>query len=212
MPGAKKYARSFRVVQPWEDDLELPLKWKKPKVIFVNSMSDLFHERVSLEYIQRCIDVMRRADWHTFQVLTKRSERLREIGSRIDWPKNVWTGVSIENTEYAYRARDLAAIPAAVRFLSVEPLLGPIRELPLTRIDWVIVGGESGVHARPMDPAWVRSIRDQCLQTGTAFFLKQLGGKRGKRGGEEARLDGRLWREYPNVGQAHASPQVPLGS
>jgi protein gp37 len=197
MPAARKYANSFRIVQPWEDDLELPLTWKKPKVIFVNSMSDLFHERVPFEYIARCLDVMRRAHWHTFQVLTKRSERLREVGSRLSWPSNVWMGVSVENADYADRSRDLAAVPAAVRFLSVEPLLGPIPALPLEGIHWVIVGGESGHRARPMDIDWARSIRDQCLDHDVAFFLKQLGGRRGKRGGDEAVLDGRTWREYP---------------
>jgi protein gp37 len=197
MPGMRKYSESFRVVQPWQDDLELPLKWKKPKVIFVNSMSDLFHEKVPLDYIERCIDVMRRASWHTFQVLTKRGERLREVGAGIAWPKNVWMGVSVENSDYTERAEDLATVPAAVRFLSVEPLLGPIPNLPLQGIDWVIVGGESGVRARPLDLGWVREIRDQCLDQGVAFFLKQLGGRRNKRGGDEAVLDGRLWREYP---------------
>lgn len=197
MPAARKYSSGFRVVQPWEDDLELPLTWKKPKVIFVNSMSDLFHERVPVEYIAKCLHVMRRAHWHTFQVLTKRSERLREVGAQLTWPTNVWMGVSVENADYAYRSRDLASVPAAVRFLSVEPLLGPIPALPLDGIDWVIVGGESGHRARPMEIEWARGIRDQCLRHDVAFFLKQLGGRRGKRGGDDAILDGRTWRQYP---------------
>jgi protein gp37 len=198
MPDARKYGRPFRVVQPWQDDLELPLSWRRPKTIFVNSMSDLFHDDVPSEYIGRCMEVMRRAHWHTFQVLTKRSERLRELGKSIEWPANVWIGVSIENAQYACRSRDLATVAASVRFLSVEPLIGPIDRLPLDDIHWVIVGGESGVRARPMELTWARSIRDQCAKRRVPFFLKQLGGRRGKHGGDDAVLDGRLWREYPD--------------
>ena len=212
MPGARKYAHDFRVVQPWEDDLELPLSWKKPKVIFVNSMSDLFHEKVPFSYIERCIDVMRRAHWHTFQVLTKRSERLREVGTRLTWPRNVWMGVSVENADYAFRSRDLAAVPAAVRFLSVEPLVGPITDLPLDGIHWVIVGGESGARARPMEIEWARTIRDQCIEHKIAFFLKQLGGRRGKRGGDEAVLDGKRWREYPKAATATIDQPLLVGT
>jgi protein gp37 len=197
MPSARKYADSFRVVQAWPDDLELPLSWKKPKTIFVNSMSDLFHEAVPEAYIRRCMDVMCRAHWHTFQVLTKRSERLRALGTSIAWPRNVWMGVSVENVDFAHRASHLSSVPAAVRFLSVEPLIGPIDDLPLEGIDWVIVGGESGTRARPMSIEWARGIRDQCASHDVAFFLKQLGGRRSKRGGDDALLDGRLWREYP---------------
>lgn len=173
MPGMKKYANPFKVIQPWQDDLELPLSWKKPKNIFVNSMSDLFHDDVPDEYILSCFDVMRRAHWHTFQVLTKRS--LRPLHLTLEWPPNVWMGVSIENDHCTFRARNLSDVPAAVRFLSVEPLLGPIDKLPLEGIHWVIVGGESGHKARPMHPDWVRSIRDQCTAQNVPFFFKQWG-------------------------------------
>jgi protein gp37 len=161
-------------------------------------MSDLFHERVPFEYIQRVFRVMNNAHWHIFQVLTKRSSRLAEVSSKLDWTPNVWMGVSVENTDYTHRVHDLASVPATVRFLSVEPLLGPIADLPLGGIEWVIVGGESGAKARPMELGWVRDIRKQCKKAGVAFFLKQLGGRRDKRGGEEAVLDGRQWHEFPH--------------
>jgi len=148
--------------------------------------------------------------WHTFQVLTKRSTRLAELAHDLPWPANVWMGVSIESAAYTDRAKDLASVPAAVRFLSVEPLLGPIPNLPLDGIGWVIVGGESGTQARPMELHWARQIRDQCRNHGVPFFLKQLGGRLGKRGGSQARLDGRSWRELPSPAPAlaihHGSP------
>jgi protein gp37 len=144
---------------------------------------------------------MVRAEQHTFQVLTKRSSRLVELARRLPWPPNVWMGVSVEDQRRSIRASDLAAVPAAVRFLSVEPLLGPIGRLPLDGIDWVIVGGESGPKARPMELDWARGIRDQCVRAGVPFFLKQLGGRRSKQGGEEAVLDGRLWRDFPSLGE-----------
>jgi len=142
---------------------------------------------------------MEQASQHRFQVLTKRSERLRELAPRLPWPPNVWIGVSVETAEYTHRIDDLVTVPAAVRFLSVEPLLGPMSDLPLSGIHWVIVGGESGARARPMDLDWVRTIRDRCTRFGVAFFLKQLGGSRDKRGGDQARLDGRLWRNLPRT-------------
>ncbi len=205
---AGNFAERFRGVpgHPYEQGFDLrlvpekltePLRWKKARRIFVNSMSDLFHEGVPLDYIRQVFKVMSDASQHTFQVLTKRSERLLEVSTHLPWPRNVWMGVSIESARYVHRSTHLARVPAAVRFLSVEPLLGPIANLPLENIDWVIVGGESGSRARPMDLAWARDIRDQCRALGVAFFLKQLGGRRGKRGADEAILDGRTWREFP---------------
>ena len=205
---AEVFAERFRGVpdHPFEhgfdlriipEKLEEPLHWKRPRKIFVNSMSDLFHEVLPLDFIQQVFDVMSRASWHTFQILTKRSERLVETSVHLPWPPNVWMGVSVESDRYVYRSSHLAQVPAAVRFLSVEPLLGPISNLPLWNIDWVIVGGESGRNARPMDIEWAREIYYQCRKTGAAFFLKQLGGRSGKRGGDEAMLDGKKWREFP---------------
>ncbi len=199
--GMSKYVEPFGVVKPWEAHLELPLRWKEPRRIFVNSMSDLFHSQVPLTYIQRVFSVMLRARQHTFQVLTKRSKRLLELADQLPWSANVWMGVSIENQDYAWRAEDLAKVPAAIRFLSVEPLLGPVPRLPLDHIHWVIVGGESGRNARPMEMEWVKGIQEQCKAHDVAFFLKQLGGKKDKRGGNRARLDGQLWREFPTQRQ-----------
>lgn len=177
------------------EKLEEPLRWRKPRVIFVNSMSDLFHEDIPISYIRKVFTVMKRASWHTFQVLTKRADRLRELAPRLSWPKNVWQGVSVENERYAVRARRLRDVPAAVRFLSVEPLLGPIERLPLEGISWVIVGGESGHRHRPVKPDWVRGIRDQCLAAGVPFFFKQWGGRTPKAGGRL--LDGKEWSQMP---------------
>ena len=148
----------------WPDRLQMPLAWKKPRMIFVNSMSDLFHENVPLTFIQRVFSTMERASWHTFQILTKRSARLAELAPDLHWPPNVWMGVSIETAKYLWRADDLRKVPAAVRFLSLEPLLGPLKDLDLSGIHWVIVGGESGPGARPIEAAWVRDIRKQCCQ------------------------------------------------
>jgi len=177
--------------------LEEPLHWEKPRKVFTCSMSDLFHEDIPADYIRKVFEVMELANKHTFQVLTKRSSRLIELMNQLPWPKNVWMGVSIENQDAIFRARDLAKVPASIRFLSVEPLIGPIKRLPLKKIDWVIVGGESGIKARPMDPEWARSIRDECDKKNVAFFFKQLGGRRGKRSGDQAILDGRTWHQYP---------------
>lgn len=192
--GQPRYRNGFSVtLQP--DTLTLPLRWKTPRLIFVNSMSDLFHEEVPTEYIQQVFATMREASWHSFQVLTKRAERLAEVAPQLPWPTNVWMGVSVESADYIWRIRDLQRVPAAVRFLSVEPLLGPIQKLPLAGIRWVIVGGESGPGARPMKATWVRSIRDQCGAHKVPFFFKQWGGVWKKRHGRE--LDGRTWDDLP---------------
>ena len=192
--GQKNYARGFELaLQPHM--LELPLRWKRPQVVFVNSMSDLFHRDVPLEYIQRVFDVMRRAHWHTFQVLTKRAERLAELDAELEWPENVWMGVSVESDAYRNRIDALRTTRARVRFLSLEPLLGPLEQLDLEGIDWVIVGGESGPGARPMRPDWVLDLRDQCRRVGVPFFFKQWGGPNKKRTGRE--LQGRTWDELP---------------
>jgi protein gp37 len=175
--------------------LELPLRWKKPQSIFVNSMSDLFHTDIPLDYIQRVFAVMRRADWHRYQILTKRADRLLEVSPQIDWPDHVWMGVSVESREYLCRVDRLRRTGARVKFLSIEPLLEDLGEFDLTGIDWVIVGGESGPGARPMKAEWVRNIRQQCAAAGVPFFFKQWGGTRKKAAGRE--LDGRTWSEMP---------------
>lgn len=194
--GQPNYRNGFELtLQP--QMLELPLQWKKPQTIFVNSMSDLFHEDVPLPYIQRVFEVMRRAHWHRFQVLTKRSDRLAELSPKIAWSRNVWMGVSVENAEYLDRIDNLRMTDACVKFLSLEPLLGPLPKLSLKNIDWVIVGGESGHRARAMDPAWVTDVRDQCARAGVAFFFKQWGGKNKKKAGRL--LDGQTWDEMPAV-------------
>jgi len=194
--GQKNYARGFELaLQPHM--LELPLRWKRPQIVFVNSMSDLFHRDVPLEYIQRVFEVMRRAHWHTFQVLTKRAERLAELDADIEWPENVWMGVSVESDAYRERIDALRRTRARVRFLSLEPLLGPLERLDLMGMDWVIVGGESGPGARPMRPEWVHDLRGQCQRAGVPFFFKQWGGPNKKRTGRI--LDGRTWDELPVV-------------
>jgi protein gp37 len=198
--GNRRYRNGFNLtLHP--DQLTLPLRWSDPRRIFVNSMSDLFHEDVPEGFIRRVFEVMGEADWHIFQVLTKRAQRLAELAPRLPWPSNVWQGVSVENQRYAARIGELVKVPAAVRFLSVEPLLGPITGLPLDGIDWVIVGGESGPGHRPMQPEWVRGIRDQCATAGIAFFFKQWGGRTPKSGGRL--LDDQEWNEMPTV--RHAS-------
>jgi protein gp37 len=195
--GQPNYANGFELALH-DHVLEMPLQWKTPQVVFVNSMSDLFHEDVPLEFIQRVFAVMREAHWHTFQVLTKRSARLAELDRHLDWPGNVWMGVSVESTEYRHRVDDLRRTRAGTRFLSLEPLLGPIPDLNLAQIDWVIVGGESGPGARPMDAGWVRELRDQCAAREVPFFFKQWGGVRKKVNGRM--LDGRAWDEMPAMG------------
>jgi protein gp37 len=192
--GQPNYAQGFKVALH-EHALELPLKWKKPQTIFVNSMSDLFHEDVPLRFILRVFEVMNRANWHDFQILTKRSWRLAELDPQLSWAPNIWMGVSVESRDYYSRIRDLARTRAAVKFLSCEPLLGPLPRLPLKGMDWVIVGGESGPHARPMEPEWVEGIRDQCLSAHIPFFFKQWGGTNKKKAGRL--LAGRTWDQVP---------------
>ena len=200
--GNPRYRDGFTVtLHP--DQLALPLRWPKAKRVFVNSMSDLFHEAVPDDYIRRVFDVMVEARWHTFQVLTKRSRRLALLAPRLPWPPNVWQGVSVENARYTTRVKDLQSVPAAVRFLSVEPLLGAIPELPLQGIQWVIVGGESGGGRRPMAAEWARHLRDQCQAAGVPFFFKQWGGRTPKAGGRV--LDGRTWDEAPARFRGHSA-------
>ena len=192
--GQPNYRNGFEVTcHP--DALELPLKWKKPQMIFVNSMSDLFHKAVPAEFIGEIFFTMNQARWHTFQILTKRADRLRQLAPRLKWTSNIWMGVTVENQKHVDRIDRLREVPAAVRFLSLEPLLGPLPELDLSHIDWVIVGGESGPGARPMDPAWVLDLRDQCLNAGVAFFFKQWGGVRKKKAGRL--LEKRTWDQMP---------------
>jgi protein gp37 len=179
----------------WPERLSVPLHWRRPRTIFVNSMSDLFHEEIPDEFVFDVFDVMRRADWHIFQILTKRHERLAELGTQLDWPANVWMGVSIENRRFVHRADALRRIPAAVRFISAEPLLGPLRGLDLAGVDWLIAGGESGPKHRIMRPEWPRELRDRCRDAGVAYFFKQWGGRTSKSGGRE--LDGVTWDEMP---------------
>jgi protein gp37 len=177
--------------------LELPLKWKKPQTIFVNSMSDLFHKDVPVEFIANVFDVMRRADWHRYQILTKRSDRLLELSPQLPWKPHIWMGVSVESLRYIFRIDHLRNTGAAVKFLSLEPLLGPLPGLVLEGVHWVIVGGESGPGCRPMAPEWVTSIRDQCQRANVPFFFKQWGGSRKKKSGRQ--LEGRTWDEMPVV-------------
>lgn len=192
--GQEKYRNGFQLTLH-ESSLEEPLGWLKPQMIFVNSMSDLFHKDVSVEFILRVFDVMRKAHWHTFQVLTKRADRLAEVNSLIDWPKNVWMGVSVEENDYVGRADYLRRTSACVKFLSLEPLIGPLLDLNLDGINWVIAGGESGPGARPLQPEWVRDIRDLCKQSDVPFFFKQWGGVNKKKAGRL--LDGLVWNQWP---------------
>jgi protein gp37 len=192
--GNPRYKSGFSVTLH-HDLIERPLRWKKPKYIFVNSMSDLFHEDVPIEFILQVFDTMVRAEQHIFQVLTKRSQRLAELSPLLPWPENIWQGVSVENTQYTWRIDQLLEVPSAIRFVSLEPLLGPIPDLRLDGIHWVILGGESGPNHRPMEHTWVREIRDQCLDYGVPFFFKQWGGRTPKAGGRL--LEGQVWDEMP---------------
>jgi protein gp37 len=194
--GSPRYESGFSVTLQ-SDQLTLPLSWRRPKRIFVNSMSDLFHEAVPTDYIRRVFDIMTQADWHIFQILTKRSERLATLATLLPWPTHIWQGVSVESSHYTTRIADLQRVPAAVRFLSIEPLLGPIPSLPLKGIHWVILGGESGGERRAMAPAWAREIRDQCLAQQVPFFFKQWGGRTSKAGGRV--LDDRIWDQMPSA-------------
>lgn len=193
----------------WPTRLDLPLRWKQPRRIFVTSMADLFHEDVPFEFVQRVFQVMGQADWHQFQVLTKRHERLAELAPSLSWPDNLWAGVSIENARFIHRADYLRQVPAAVRFISAEPLLGPLAGLDLTGIDWLIAGGESGVGHRPIKVEWVEELRDRCLAEGIAFFFKQWGGRTSKTGGRL--LEEREWNEMPQA-QNRQPALVPQGT
>ena len=192
--GQPNYVHGFEVTcHPGA--LGLPLTWRKPQTVFVNSMSDLYHEAVPFSFVEDVFFTMNRASWHCFQILTKRAERLAQLAPALTWTPNVWQGVTVEDRDNAGRIGSLRAVPAAVHFLSLEPLLGPLPGLDLSGIDWVIVGGESGPGARPMRAEWVADIRDQCLDANVPFFFKQWGGVRKKAAGRE--LDGRTWDEMP---------------
>jgi protein gp37 len=194
--GSDRYRNGFHVtLHP--DLLDVPRRWRQARVVFVNSMSDLFHDDIPLAYIQRVFATMRDCPHHTFQVLTKRSERLATLASQLPWPENVWMGVSVEHARVIHRVRDLQRVPAAVRFLSLEPLIGPLDALPLVGIHWAIVGGESGPKARPMRKEWVTSIHRQCRAARVPFFFKQWGGVRKDLTGRE--LNGRTYDEMPGV-------------
>ena len=210
--GQANYVNGFEVtLQPRM--LELPLGWKKPQTVFVNSMSDLFHEGVPLAYIRRVFNVMKRAHWHRFQVLTKRADRLAELSPSLEWVPNIWMGVSVETDKYRGRIDELRSTDAHTRFLSLEPLLGPLPDLDLRGIDWVIVGGESGPCSRPMDPEWVTDIRDQCSRAKVPFFFKQWGGTNKKKAGRL--LEGQTWNQMPVLRQGFIrnpdSPSVTAG-
>lgn len=193
--GNPRYKNGFDVTVH-EDLFELPLQWKKPKMIFVNSMSDLFHEDISNDVILKLFDVMNQAYWHTFQVLTKRTDRLVDLSSRITWTNNIWMGTSIENNDFIFRCELLKQCGAHIKFISAEPLIGPISQLDLNGIDWLIVGGESGASCRPMLEEWVLELKDKSELLGAAFFFKQWGGFNKKRNG--CILKGKEYKNYPN--------------
>jgi protein gp37 len=195
IPG-HPYEQGFDI-RFWPERLEQPIKWTRPRMIFVNSMSDLFHEEIPLSYIEQVFEVMGRASQHTFQILTKRHERLAEVADALDWHANVWIGVSIENRRFVHRADYLREVDAAVRFISAEPLLGPLEGLDLSGIGWLIAGGESGPGHRPVRREWLRELRDRCQDEGVAYFFKQWGGHRPKSGGRE--LDGETWSQMPQA-------------
>ena len=198
--GSANYLNGFKVTIH-EHALGLPLQWKHPKRVFVNSMSDLFHNDIPTDFILKVFEVMHRASHHQFQILTKRSDRLLKLDSMLTWPQNVWMGVTVETADYAFRIDHLRRTSAKLKFLSLEPLLGPIWNLELDVIDWVIVGGESGYRARPMASEWVSEIRDQCVEADVHFFFKQWGGRNKKKAGRT--LDGRIWDQMPE-------PHAPL--
>jgi protein gp37 len=184
--------------------LNLPFKWKTPRFIFVNSMSDLFHKDVSDEYIRNVFDVMVKTDWHVYMFLTKRSPRLASLAKSLPWPDHIWAGVTVENDRMTFRADHLRKVPAKIRFISAEPLLGPLTNLNLDHIDWVISGGESGPNARSCNIDWVRDLRDQCKQSGTLFYHKQWGGEKKQEG--PAEIDGEIWQERPVFTGKEQSP------
>lgn len=206
IPG-HPYEQGFDV-KIWPERLTMPLSWKKARLIFVDSMSDLFNDEVPEEFIKDVFSIMRKADWHQFQLLTKRPKRMLEIAKKIEnWPSNVWAGVSIESQTWMWRSEVLKEVPAKIRFLSCEPLLGSLK-LPLDNLHWIIVGGESGVGARPMDIEWVRDIREQCLKADVPFFFKQWGGVQKKKQGRE--LDGRTWDDLPKNVDTKTNKQLSL--
>lgn len=193
VPG-HPYENGFDL-QLWPDRLHLPFSWKRPKLIFVNSMSDLFHQDVPDQFVLEVFNVMNKADWHIYQILTKRPERMLKLNPQLTWTQNIWMGVSVENQQFTYRAEMLADSAAKTKFLSVEPLLGPISRLPLDNINWVIVGGESGRWSRPMSEEWVLEIKGQCENRAVPFFFKQWGGPNKKQSGRL--LQGRTWDDMP---------------
>ena len=201
--GQPNYANAFRVTLH-ERALSTPLGWRKPQFVFVNSMSDLFHKKVPLDFIMKVFKVMNEANWHQFQILTKRSARLLQLNHLLPWASHIWMGVSVESSRYTHRIDHLRQTDAAVKFLSLEPLLGPTPDLDLDGIDWVIVGGESGPGARLMKKEWVTDIRDQCIRKKVPFFFKQWGGVNKKRNGRL--LDGHIWNEMPVFQKAIAGP------
>lgn len=198
--GQPKYRKGFSVVTH-QKALSIPLGWKKPRMVFVNSMSDLFHESVPDAFILKVFGVIKEASWHTFQILTKRPERLSELNGQLPWPGNLWLGVTVEEACYATRLVPLKASGAEVKFVSFEPLLSNIEDPDLDGIDWAIVGGESGPHARAIEPKWVLDIRDACLVQGVPFFFKQWGGTRRKKAGRI--LEGREWSQMPLLPDSH---------
>lgn len=209
--GVDKYKDGFRIVRTHPDTLNIPFTWKKSKIVFVNSMSDLFHPEVPIEFIEAVFAVMNNTPQHIYQVLTKRSERLIEIAGQLNWTPNIWMGVSVESEEFTYRITDLALTPAKIKFLSIEPLIGPVYSLPLTNIDWVIVGGESGHKARPLSKEWIDFIKEKCKLEKVAFFFKQWGKpkfnvnqddptidpKHPKHAKGGCQLDGKIFRQMP---------------
>ena len=197
--GSPNYVNGFQLTIH-ENQLRLPQHWKKPKTVFVNSMSDLFHKNVPKGFILKVFEVMNKASQHRFQILTKRAVRLKELNPQLRWTSNIWMGVSVETQDYVSRIRHLKETDANIKFLSLEPLLGPLHDLELSGIDWVIVGGESGPGARPMQINWVTEIRDQCQKAGVPFFFKQWGGTNKKKTGRL--LDGRTWDEMPELKKA----------
>ncbi len=194
--GVSQYINGFKVkIHP--ESFSIPLKWKKPRVIFVNSMSDLFHEEVPDDFIFRIFEIMKQANWHVFQILTKRSERMLQLSPKLDWQPNIWMGVTIETQDYIFRLEHLKKTKSSVKFISFEPLLSDIKNLRLKGIDWVIVGGESGPKSRPMKKEWVVNIRNSCIYQNIPFFFKQWGGFRKKVNGRL--LEGKTWNEMPEL-------------
>jgi len=205
--GQEKYKNGFKVTLH-EDTLSLPLSWKKPRQIFVNSMGDLFHKDVPIDFIRKVFATMERADWHIYQLLTKRSERMLSLAPKLRWPENLWMGVTCESADYVYRMHQLQEIPSPIRFVSMEPLLGPIKTFPVKKIDWIILGGESGPGARPMDKKWVIEIKDRCDKYNIPFFFKQWGGVRRKDSG--CLLDGKLYQAMPPLHIVENDYSLPL--